>query len=249
VSYLRNIKRFSAAANIGGLITISVARKDDIATVPDVVGKALPGSITFKPGAGFVTWEVTTGSNRLKSDAKVSREGSIRSNVLTFRIPKKRLDLEAMFAQAEDDEFVVVYTDSNGTSWIFGLPTAPVRFTINDDSGELLEDLNSYSAQFYFDGPDNRYFYQGAVSTAPPSTASSTVQYSTGELIALLNPSDILVVSSDFAHSFTIVPGSFSGTPAIVRWDTGTIIASLQPGDTLIVDTDFTFDFEIIGDL
>ncbi len=151
-----------------------------------------------------------------------------------------------MFDQAEDDEFIVFYTDSNGTGKLFGLLDSPVRFSINHDTGEGISDGNYYAAEFFFDGPDNRYFYSGEVPAAPPSTLISIVKFATGEIIALLNPSDELIVSSDFAHSFNLVPGSSSGIPAVVKWDTGEVIASLQPGDTLIVTTDFDFDFEII---
>jgi len=247
VSYLKTIKSFSDANNLGGVLKLSIARKDDIESIPDPVAKVIPGDIVFKAGAGFITWQVTMESMQALSDSRSSREGPSRHNRIGFVVPKDRYDLAAMFAQAEEDEFIVFYTDSNGTGKLFGLLDSPVRFSINHDSGKNFSDGNFYDAEFYFQGPDNRYFYGGLISEAPPGTGSSIVKFSSGEIIATLNPSDILVVSSDFSHTFTLYPGSGpSGVPAIIKWDDDTPIASLQPGDILVVDTDFSFDFETI---
>jgi hypothetical protein len=246
VSYLKTIKRFSGSDNLGGVLTILVARKDDIESIPDPVAKVIPGNLVFKAGKGFVTWDVTLETLRIRSASSITREGPKKSNSLNFLVPKDRYDLAAMFDQAEADEFIVFYRDGNGTNKLFGLLDTPVRFKIDHNSGEKLPDGNFYEAQFYFEGPDNRYFYGGTIPAAPPSTATSLVRYQTGETIAILNPSDELVVSSEFEHTFSVIPGSSSGTPAVVKWDTGETIASLQPGDTLVVDTDFEFDFEII---
>lgn len=247
MSYLRTIRRLSAADNIGGVIQLQVARAADVISVPDAVAGLIIGDISFQPGTGFVSWECRLESANMRSRSNASREGSVKSNSLPFIIPKDTQAVKAQLDQAEDDEFILLYRDSNGSQVLYGTPEAPLRFRYDHLSGGSFDSLNAYEAEFYYEGPDNRSFYQGAITTPPPGDGPSTVQYVDGTLIATLNPSDQLVLTSDFEHTFSIIPGPGpAGTPAIVKWSTGTIIASLQPGDILIVDTDFTFDFEII---
>lgn len=249
MSYLRTIRRLSATDNIGGIIQLQVARVADVIDVPEPIAGIIVGDITFQPGTGFVSWECRLESANMRSRTNASREGSVKANSLPFILPKDRQSIKAQLDQAEDDEFIVLYKDSNGSQVLFGTPNAPLRFRYDHSSGTSFDSLNAYEAEFYYEGPDNRSFYQGAVTTPPPGTGPSTVQHADGTLIATLNPSDELVFTSDFEHTFTLVPGPGpAGTPAIVKWSDGTIIAALQPGDILIVDTDFTFDFEIIGD-
>lgn len=247
MSYLRAIKRFSGADNIGGIIQLQVARAADVVSIPHPVAGVIAGDITFQLGRGFVTWDCILETGKIKSASRSSREGAIKSNSLEFLVPKDRQSIKYQLDLAEEDELIVVYKDSNGTQFLFGTKENPVRFEYDHESGAGFSNLNNYGCRFFYDGPDNRYFYDGAIATPTPGTGTSTVQFASGELIALLNPSDELIVSSDFDHTFTLYPGSaIPGAPALVKWDDDTLIASLQPGDILIVDTDFTFDFEII---
>lgn len=235
---------------MGGVITLYVCRVDDVESIPDPVAKTIPGDIVFKAGAGFSRWDVTIETPRTKSTSRSSREGAAKSNSLTFFVPRDRQEVASMLDIAEDDALIAVYRDSNGNYKLFGTLDRPLTFRYDHDSGQRFADGNFYTCTFSFDGPDNIYFYSGTIEEQPAGTAPAIVQFTTGEVIASLNPSDELNVSSDFAHTFTIIPGSSSSAiPAVVKWNDGTPIASLQPGDILLVDTDFSFDFEIIGNL
>jgi hypothetical protein len=245
VSYLRKISSL-AKDNIGGVLEIYVARKDDIDSIPAPIRKVIPDDIVFKAGAGFVKWETTFETSSFKSTGNYSREGASRNNVLEFTFPFDTELIRPMLEQAEDDELIVLYKFANKTK-IFGSLESPVKFQFSHDTGENISDGNFNKGRFYSTGPDNSFFYSGTIDEAPSSTGTSRVEFSTGELIALLSPTDILVVSSDFTHTFTLIPGTGSALPAIVKWDTDEPIASLMPGDTLIVDTEFSFDFEIIS--
>lgn len=247
MGYLQPIKRLSATENKGGILQIDIARKVDVVSIPSPVYGVIVGDIIFAAGAGFTSWEVTLETPRIKSSSKASREGTTKNSPLTFSIPKDNSVTRQQLLRAEQDEFIVSFKDSNGNRKLFGLKEAPVRFIFDHDGGGRLSDGNRYDCQFYYEGPDNINFYSGSITVAPPSTQTSRVQYLLDdELIAILNPTDVLIVSSDFAHTFSVIPGTGGGLPAIVKWDTDQLIAALQPGDILVVDTDFTFDFELI---
>jgi len=224
-----------------------IARKADVLSIPPILGKSLVGDILFPEGSGFSRWVPTLGTANFKTTGKSAREGAYRSNILEFNFPLDKESLRLMLEQAEDDEFIVVYTLSNGVNKLFGTLEYPVKFQFNQDSGsEILSGIFN-NCRFYYDGPDNTYFYAGAITEQTESEVGTVrVEFTDGTLIALLHPPETLVVASDFTHAFTHVPGTGNGLPSVVKWDTGEIIASLFPGDKLVVDTDFTDDLEII---
>lgn len=235
---------------MGGVLTLYVCRVDDILSIPDPFNKTIDGDIVFKAGSGFVRWDVTTETPRTKSTSRSSREGAAKSNLLSFLAPRDRQELSSMFDIAEDDALIVAYRDSNNNLKLFGTKDRPLIFRYDHDSGQRHADGNFYSCSFSFDGPDNIYFYTGTITEQPEDGSVAVVQYVTGDVIATLAPGDQLIVTSDFEHTFTLVPGSSpSAEPAIVKWDDDTLIASMQPGDVLLVDTDFSFDFELIGNV
>lgn len=203
MSYLKNISRLSAADNLGGVLTIQVARRADVQNIPDPVDGVVYGDIDFLPGKGFVTWEVTLETASADSAGRTSREGSSRSNKLPFVVPKDRADLRAMLEAASEDEFIVLFTSANGVQKLFGLPYAPVQFRFSATSGAKVSDLNHYSCEFFYDGPENMFEYDGTVSMAPEGPAPALV-YSNGELIASLSPGQVLNIDTDFDFDFEI---------------------------------------------
>lgn len=206
MSYLQSIARLSQADNLGGIITIQVARKASIESIPDPVNGVVYGNIVFFAGAGFVTWEVSSESPNASSQSRVSREGSSKGNRLNFVVPKDRPELRLMFERAEDDELVVLYKYPNGKTRLFGLLDAPVKFKFDHDSGGSHADLNHYSCSLYYDGPDNMFEYNGAIAVAPAGPAPAIV-YFNGVAIASLQPGEVLNIESDFGFTdFYITP-------------------------------------------
>lgn len=204
MSYLSAIARLSQSDNLGGILTIQVARKVDIESMPDPVDGVVYGDITFFAGAGFVAWEVTGESARATSQSRTSREGASKGNRLPFVVPKDRADLRRMFELAEEDELVVLYKDATGKQRLFGHLDAPVRFRFDHDSGGSHADLNHYSCEFYYDGPDNMYEYNGAISSAPGGAAPVIVRVN-GVVVASGQPGDIIDFDTDFEFDFQIV--------------------------------------------
>lgn len=200
MSYLSNISRFSGSGNLGGLLSILVIRKDDVETIPEPNYGTVYGDLTLKAGKAFVSWIVTLETPRTKSDSRNSREGSLKGNRLNFLIPKDRAEIKAQLDQAEDDEFILIYTDANGKKKLFGLLDTPVKFKYNHDSGSAFADLNSYQCEFYYDGPDNLYHYNGDLPSAPEGSAPAIV-YFNGVAIASLQPGETLNLVSDFGFT------------------------------------------------
>lgn len=203
MGYLSNINSFSGS-NIGGILVLQVARASDIDTIPDPVSGVVYGDILFKPGKAFVTWRVTHETASTKSTGKKSREGTSKSNSLPFYIPKDRAVIRAMLDIASDDELIVLFQDANGNYKLFGLKDSPVRFEYTASSGSKTADSNHYECNFFYDGPDNMYEYNGAVSTAPAGSAPAIVRVN-GVVIASLLPGEIIDFNTDFTFDFAIV--------------------------------------------
>lgn len=198
MSYLKAIKRLSATDNLGGVLSLRVARKADIISIPEPVAGVVNGDINFLPGRGWILWDVTRAS--ADSTNKLSREGASKSNKLPFVIAKDRDDLLPMFRQAEDDEFIVLRKDASGKNKLFGLLYAPVRFRYDHTTGTENPDLNHFSCEFFYDGPDNVFDYDGSVPSAPAGPAPALVMYN-GAVIAALEPGEVLNIISEFGFT------------------------------------------------
>jgi len=207
MSYLQSITRLKGAGNMGGIVQLRIARKASIASMSEPVSGIIYGDIEFEEGQGWAVWDVTLETARARGDERNSREGAYKSNRLEFSIPKDRPGIKYMLDQAEADEFIILYKDSNAQNKIFGTLETPVRFEYGHDSGQAFGDRNEYACRFYYDGPDNRFDYNGIISAAPAGTPPSIVRFN-GAVIAILNSGDILDITSDYSFNeyFTTSP-------------------------------------------
>lgn len=204
MSYLSDISHFSED-NVGSVLKVKVARAVDVLTVPDVVDGVIYGDLTFKEGTGFVEWRLTEDSARLVSEGSPSPEGEIRKNKIEFFVPKDRKSLRTILSRMAVDEFVLLIEDNNGVVKIFGQPWAPARFRYTHDTGSAHVETNRYICEFYYEGPENIFFYEGAVPAAPAGAAPVVIQWADGTFIAQAQPGDIVNVSSDFEHDFEVI--------------------------------------------
>lgn len=200
MSYLQSINALSAEDNVGGILAIQIVRKADVLDIPEPVDGVIYGDITFAPGASWVSWNVTFETARITRDVRNSPEGPYAVNRLPFTIPKDNEDLADMLRQAEDDEFIVLFKYPGGSTKIFGLLEAPVLFDFDHDSGGSLEDSNKFSCRFYYEGPDNIFFYNGAISAPEPGAAPALVRFN-GVVIAALAPGESLNITSEFGFT------------------------------------------------
>lgn len=205
MSYLKDIARFSGD-NLGSLLKIQIARAADVASMQADVDGTVYGDITFNAGTGFVEWYLTTDTPRLFSEGQQSQEGEFKLNRVEFALPKDRADVKQLLTRMAADEFVLLIEDANGNIKLFGQPWAPVRFRYSHDTGSSGMEGNHYRCEFYYEGPENVFFYEGGIAAAPAGTAPAIVQWADGSgVIAQLQPGDTLNVDSDFEHDFELL--------------------------------------------
>lgn len=197
MGYLQSVARLSQEDNLGGLLQLKVARKADISALPDPIGGTIYGDIIFVGSAGWVSWDVTL-TPRLQSNEQLAPEGDNVSKNIEFIIAKDRPGLRHMLTLMKRDEFVVLVKDGSGRQKVVGMPYAPLQFTFRHDTGQI-GDRNQYACKFYYDGPDNEYFYAGAV-TPPSGVATATVSFN-GSVIASLEPGQTLNIESEFGFT------------------------------------------------
>lgn len=206
MGYLQAINRFSQADNLGGIITIQVARKAEITNINAPVNGIVYGDIDFVASAGFVLWQVTPETPGANSNTRTTKEGATKDNALKFAVPKDRSTLQAMFEQATEDEFVVLYKDANGLQKIFGSLDQPVKFRFSHGTGTSPAGKNGFDCEFYYDGPQNIYEYNGTIATAPAGPAPAIVNLN-GTPIASLQPGQTLNITSDYTIDYFTITG------------------------------------------
>jgi hypothetical protein len=198
MSYLQSIVRTNAV-NLGGIVSIWLARKADIISMPDPVDGTIYGDIEFEEGKGWIKWDVTLGTAGLSSRDQQSIDGVMHNNELPFRIPLDIPGMREMLLKASDDEFVVLYKDGSGKYKIFGLLEYPVLFSFSHSTGVDAPEGRFFTCRFYFQGPDNVFFYEGELDMAPPGDAPAIIKWN-GEVIATLGPGQIINFISDFGY-------------------------------------------------
>jgi hypothetical protein len=201
MSFLKNILLLSGKSNMGGIIgSLYISRKADIESIPVPVNGVIYGDIVFKPGKSWVNWRVTLASGSATNDTRQTNEGSTKSNRLPFSIPRFDAALHDMFNACSEDEFIVLYKETNGKQKIFGLLQTPVRFSFTHNTGKEFANKNEFSCQFFYNGPENMFEYNGAIASPPAGPAPAVVRFN-GVAIASLQSGDTLNIESDY--SFT----------------------------------------------
>lgn len=200
MSYLQNIPAFSKSGNLGGIITMQVIRASDVQSMGEPVDGIIYDTIVPKEGKAFVTWSAILESARVRTTSRTTREGPSRQVPLNFMLPKDRPSLKAQLDQAEADEFIVLFTDTNGTQKIFGTLETPVRFEYTHDTGANFSNLNAYDCRFYYTGPDNLFHYNGILPVPVPGAAPAIVRFN-GVAIASLASGETLNITSDFGFT------------------------------------------------
>lgn len=195
---------YPSGANVGSVIDIKVALLSDIVAEPTAQGDTLYGSFEFVPGKGFVTWKVASQRANMDSDGKESDEGISRKSSLNFIIPKDQQSIRHMLDQADDDLFIVSYKDANGNQRVYGRKDQPVSFIHKRTTGKNTSDLNGYECEFYFDGPQNDFFYNDSLPSPPPGIAPAVVSVN-GSIVASLGPGESINFDTDFDFDFEIV--------------------------------------------
>jgi hypothetical protein len=92
----------------------------------------------------------------------------------------------------------VLFKDANGQQKIFGLLDRPVSFRFSHSSGNNVAAKNGYECEFYYDGPENMFEYNGAIAQAPAGPAPAVVQFN-GVAIASLQPGETLNIISEYS--------------------------------------------------
>jgi len=198
VSYLQNINSLYSD-NLGGLIDLKVISKRDVLSIPDPVNGQVYGVITFKPGVtGFNTWKATLDTPNLQSRGQQTREGEKKDTRLRVVIPKDQPAIRAMLELATQDEFILLYTDGSGQQKLVGQLHAPMRFSFDHNTGSRFADGNFYEGVFYYEGPDNTFFYNGTAGTPPVGAAPAVVRFN-GAVIGLLQPGEEFNITSNYS--------------------------------------------------
>lgn len=196
MSYITPIKRL-AADNLAGILQLQVCRAADVVSIPEPVNNVIYGNIVFAPGAGMQVWEVTLESPKIQSQKTITKEGATTRNTLPFSIPKDTPAVGDMLKRMEADEFIVLFKYANGDQKIFGLKHTPVQFSYDHDSGDSFSSKNAYDCRFFYQGPDNIFFYPGTAGTPPTGPAPVVVQLN-GAPWFTANPGQTVNVLSDF---------------------------------------------------
>src|SRR5690606_1046170 len=221
--------------NLSGLLQLRIARVDDILTFPRIIGGRVMGDIIFKPGTGFVPWEVIPETSSFKSDSVDSMEGVYRNGQLSFTIVHPE---ESLLDRMERDRFVVFYLDGNLKPVLFGSPCKPLLFRYSHQTGSIGSGRNEYSGMFYSTAPNNNAIYSGSIAAFIPLLVIRANSMD-GEVLATLGEGQSITLDSDFYFKEVMMPllPNHIGKYATINYVRGgsPMSSQFELGKTLII--------------
>lgn len=246
MSYLRPFD-LPESANLAGILQLRLARVDDIATFPRIIGGKLHGNITFKAGLGWVTWGVIYSSDSFTASSLDSMEGPAKSQRLSF-ILSSRTTEEILLDRMERDRWIAYYLDANLNPVVIGTPDRPLTFRYSYSSGSLIQGRNQYDCSLSSEARDNRAIYTGTLTDYDPKVV---IRYNSpdGDIIATLSEGDEIDFDGEFDYSEVILPLMPSGIGrfATIHYtkDSIPLSAQVELGKTIIIQSDFNFEFDM----
>ena len=225
--------------NGSGILQLRIARARDIQSFPRIIGGKLIGDIVFKPGTGFVPWEVIFSTSSFSNSSLDSMEGVSKDQRLPFTLASAKTQ-ELLLDRMERDQFILYYLDGNLKPVVFGTPERPVLFRYSHSTGNIRSGRNEYSCEFFSRAKENRAIYQGVIAPFVQKLLIVSGDIN-GEVIAELGEGEVFNLDGDFAFTEIMLPliPVNSGKFAIVNGN------PIELGKTIIIQSDFTEEFDI----
>jgi hypothetical protein len=208
LSYLTAINSLDTE-NLSGLQSLLVIRSQDVTTFPDIFEGIAQSEPVFVPGRDWLKWVATYSTSGFSTRPEDSMEGISANQALDFIIPRHTSGITSMLRKAENDTFILLFTDFNGQRYLFGSPEKPVRFSFDMQTGSG-SDRNQYACRFYSDSSGNLAIY-------PPSFGTGDTDFSAcpsviirrgsseGPILAIAPAGSTLVISSPYSFGYQII--------------------------------------------
>lgn len=233
--------------NLSGILQLRIARRSDVLVFPRILGGRIQGDITFKPGSGWVKWEVIRSTESFSASSLDTVDGVGKNQRIAFSLPSREIN-EILLDQMERDQFLILYTDANLKTWVLGTPDRPVLFRYTSATGSTGSGRNGFECVFYSESQHNRAEYPGAITPADPKVV---IRYNDleGEIIATLGAGESITFDGEFDYSEIILPvmTSNSGQFATINYtkNGSPISAQVELGKTVIVVSEFSIEFTL----
>lgn len=147
-------------ANAGGLKAIYIANKDDVTAITLATGGDLISAITMASSAKFKPFYFKPGQASFTQEPQFNDAGDYvgENGVIDVNFGKMNTTKRAQMAALSIGELIVIATDNNGISWLFGYDNPVLRTGGTAESGAAKTDRNNYGLQLT--STDNQLAYE-----------------------------------------------------------------------------------------
>lgn len=153
---------FDGGSNMGGLLHIQLVSVHEVEQIPYPIQGKIKAPIVLKDGATLRSWYITPQTGQMSNRQARGMEGTHRSKELGFFFPKIKGQNYEQLLMASEDAFVVIFSDLNGSRFLWGNTFFPVYLNFDADSGRVPGDRNGFSCKFFDEAPDNFFEYDPA---------------------------------------------------------------------------------------
>lgn len=145
--------------NSGGVGILYVIPVTDVISIPDAVAQIISSAITFAPYKTWTKIECTLESINFTEPQTNGDNGQQYAPTVTAFVANDSDAVAALFAEMENQEFILLINDSNEKVKLVGSVEEPMIFSSSLDTGTKWSDRNGHTINFAGDTSHKAYFY------------------------------------------------------------------------------------------
>ena len=145
--------------NLGGVMLFKFIPIEDVQEIPGAVNYFINTAVVLKTTCRWYEFYGTTGTIELAEDSVETDAGTYYKKSLKAISPKIRTELDALFNEMKNRQFILDVIDNNGIRKIIGSLAEPLKFKEKSSTKNEASQRNEYAIEFFGEGVEKSFTY------------------------------------------------------------------------------------------
>lgn len=145
--------------NLGGVLRFNFIDVNDVQSIADAVNSTVSTAVTLKTAMQWYEGYGTLGSIGFTEIPEMTGAGTLYKRQFVALCPQDGEDINDLFNEMRNKQFIIDYTDSNGLRKLVGSLEEPLNFAATLNTKTNMPELAGHSISFYGDASHKAYRY------------------------------------------------------------------------------------------
>lgn len=147
--------------NLGGIIKFNFVPIEHVDSIDIPIKGIITQPVSLASGKQWFSGYGTLGSISFTETPEKTNAGELFKRVFTAFCPKDDEEIDTLFNEMRNMQFLLDYTDSNGLRKLIGSIDEPLKFSASLNTKSQMQELAGHSISFFGDGTHKSYVYLG----------------------------------------------------------------------------------------